>query len=270
MKKRAPAVAGRFYPGDPGELRDCVDALLASSGELSQPGLRAVLVPHAGYPYSGPTAGHAYARMKGRAVARVFLLGRSHRHRFEGLSLPSADCFETPMGELPVDQAAITALQGALGSTCQEAHELEHTLEVQLPFLQAALGNISIVPILFGSDATPWHEEAGRVIAGLMQAEDLLVLSTDLSHYLRESEANAIDRASLDFVLTQSPQAVREATASGACSMCGTPAVVAGMSAALALGAQDWSLLDYRTSGAVSHDFNRVVGYGALSMSHAA
>ena len=244
-----------------------VEDFLESSGvEAAPDGVRCILVPHAGYVYSGPTAAHAYARVAGKKVGRVILLGCSHRYSFDGISIPFADAFATPLGSLPVDREFIQQLPAGREDYPGEPHGAEHSLEVQLPFVQATLGDIPIVPILFGGPFTPWHRTFAQHLAESVGEDDLIVVSTDLSHYLTEAEANTLDTQSLDTLLTQDIPAVLNESAKVRCTFCGITAVATAMAYCEAVGAQVWTLLDYRTSAAASGATDKVVGYAAVSM----
>ncbi len=264
---RKPAVAGQFYPGKAKELRETVQEYIGASGVEPAPDrVVAVVAPHAGYIYSGPTAGFAYARVKGKKPKRVIVMGSSHRYHFEMASTYDRGAFETPLGDVPIDGTFAKALIEKVGSGPVDPHMLEHSLEVQLPFLIVAIGEVPIVPILFGSHSTAWHAQFAETLAGMADESDLVVASTDLSHYMTEEEANEIDKASVDAVLAQDWAAFADGIASGRCSMCGATAVATTMAYALARGAKAWSLLDYSTSGNTSGDYDRVVGYAAISM----
>jgi hypothetical protein len=229
-----------------------------------------VVSPHAGYVYSGPTAGHAYARVRGKEPGRVVLLGCSHLYYIDSASVYTSGTFETPLGNFPVDEPFAKDLAAAIGSFSNEPHEGEHSLEVQLPFLAVSVGVVPIVPVLFGGPAGEWHASAGEQIADMLGENDLVVASTDLSHYLSEPQANEIDKRSINSVLEKDWSAFARGVARKTCSMCGASAVVAAMACSLRRGAKDWRLLDYRTSAAASGDFERVVGYAAISMEKAA
>lgn len=268
---RRPAVAGQFYPDDPYTLEKTVDAFLETAGVQPAPGRVVTIVsPHAGYVYSGPTAGHAFARVRGKRPKRVVLLGCSHRYAIDTASVFTTGEFDTPLGPFQIDEPFARELALALDSVSIEPHLLEHSLEVQLPFLARAIGFVPIVPVLFGSPAGPWHARIGEVLARMLDASDLVITSTDLSHYLNEPSANAIDHRSIDAVLGKDWRAYAQCIQEKTCSMCGAAAVTAAMSLARARHAEDWKLLDYRTSAAVSGDRNRVVGYAAISMERAA
>ena len=270
MSTRRPAVAGQFYPGHEEDLERMVRQYMDETALAPAPErVAAVVAPHAGYVYSGRTAAFAFARIRGAAPKRVILLGCSHRYPIATASVFDSGSFEIPLGVFPVDEPFAKELARVWESESILPHQQEHTLEVQLPFLWIALGKTPIVPVLFGGPAAPWHEEAGKRLAGLVDDGDLVVTSTDLSHYLADAAAHQIDKRSLDAVLNKDCPALCEGLLSGSYSMCGGAAVVAAMAFAKARGAEAWSLLDYQTSGATSGDFERVVGYAAISMERA-
>ncbi|MFP4192369.1 MAG: AmmeMemoRadiSam system protein B [Candidatus Hydrogenedentota bacterium] len=266
---RKPAVAGQFYPGDPGRLRSVVRKCLQQADVEPAPEQAAALIaPHAGYPFSGPSAAYAYKRVEGKRPERVILVGCSHRYAIEKASVFGRGVFDTPVGAFPIDEAFASEVIHLTGNGPAEPHRLEHSLEVQLPFLEAVIGVVPIVPILFGAPPSQWHAEFGQRLAGMVDKDDLLVISTDLSHFLNEEDANAIDRRSVQAVLEQDWQAFSEGVAAGRYSMCGATAVVAGMAYAQALDARQWRWLDYRTSAQATGDRTRVVGYAALTMEY--
>ncbi|MGB5438662.1 MAG: AmmeMemoRadiSam system protein B [Gammaproteobacteria bacterium] len=180
---REPAVAGSFYPANPLQLRSMLQGYLAESAAGGPPP-KAMIVPHAGYIYSGPVAASGYARLQQAAdhINRVILLGPAHRVAFRGLAVPNADGFRTPLGVVPVDKAAIDEIL-ALPQvhTSEEAHRQEHSLEVHLPFLQATLNKFTLVPLVVG-DATP--AEVSEIIGHFWDSPGtLIIISSDLSHY---------------------------------------------------------------------------------------
>ena len=188
MSIRPPAVAGMFYPADAAALAAAVDRHLAEGRERLAPAgadvpLKAAIVPHAGYVYSGPIAGTAYAAIAARCtgIERVVLLGPAHRVRVDGLAASDAEAFATPLGRVPVDRVAIhDSLRHAQVHLREDAHDGEHSLEVQLPFLQSVLGHFAIIPFAVGA-AT--HAEVAEVLDDLWGgAETLIVVSSDLSH----------------------------------------------------------------------------------------
>jgi AmmeMemoRadiSam system protein B len=268
---RSPAVAGTFYPSNRLQLEQAVHRYLDAAEVHPAPErVSAIVVPHAGYRYSAATAAHAYKRVLGKKPARVILVGCSHHYRISKCSVITRGTWQTPAGDIPIDEAFADRIVAEFGNSTLEAHGPEHSLEVQLPFLRAVLKQAPIVPVLFGSPCSPWHAEMGARLAEMTSDNDLMVVSTDLSHYLTESEANTIDHRSIDTLLMQNWKTYAEGIAHETCSMCGATAVVCGMTYALAKGANEWALLDYRTSAAASGDTSRVVGYAAISMERAA
>lgn len=269
--ERQPAVAGRFYPDDADGLRDLIDGLIGDSGVESNPErVGAIVVPHAGYPFSAATAAHAFARVRGRYFRRVVLLGCSHHYRFQYGAIVTKGRFHTPLGPLEIAQDLAMAIEGIAGNAPLECHGPEHSLEVQLPFVHRALDAPMIVPVLFGARCNGWHAEFGRRLAPLLEATDLVLVSTDMSHFHSESVAQARDRASLDILLGGDVEDVIENAVAGNFDLCGAAAVAAGLACAQARGASHLELLDYRTSAAASGDTSRVVGYCAVTMEYAA
>lgn len=188
---RSPAVAGMFYPADPDELAKTVQNFLHTGTEISVP--KMIIVPHAGYIYSGAVAGTAYAQLQGAdQIRRVVLLGPSHRVALRGIAAPSADTFATPLGEITIDndlRDAITDMPGVL--VHDVPHVQEHSLEVQLPFLQSVLRDFTLLPLVVG-DAAP--ETVAAVLEKIWGGEEtLIVISTDLSHYLPYSVSQRVD-----------------------------------------------------------------------------
>lgn len=192
---RQPAVAGTFYPANAGALRHTVTQFLNASGPSRVGGRpKALIAPHAGYVYSGVVAGRAYAQLIGCAetIRRVILLGPTHRVHIRGMALPGVASFATPLGEIPIDQDAVRKLTGMPQVVVNDAaHASEHSLEVQLPFLQSVLNDFSLVPIAVG-DATA--ADVADVLEKLWGGpETLIVISSDLSHYLPDTVARDVD-----------------------------------------------------------------------------
>jgi AmmeMemoRadiSam system protein B len=267
MGVRKPAVAGQFYPGSAQEIEKLVNRYLDEAGEAPDAQKVGVLIsPHAGYAYSGRTAGYAFSRIRGAKPNRVILLGCSHRYEIATASVFDSGAFETPLGVFPVDEKFASVLTREFKSETSLPHRNEHCLEVMLPFLWITVGNVPIVPVLFGSPPEKWHENAGRILASLVDEDDLVIASTDLSHFLPDSEAHQIDKTTLDTLLSKNCEDMRQSLAAGVSSMCGASAVIAAMSYANEKGYNEWSLLDYQTSASTSGDYERVVGYAAVSM----
>lgn len=262
---REAAVAGAFYPGEPGELRDMVDALLAGAPPPPADALvpRAVIVPHAGYIYSGPTAAVAYARIAaGRdTVKRVVLVGPTHRVPVLGVALPGVDAFDTPLGRLPVAEAWAEERLDEVPPACvfEETHRWEHSLEVQLPFLQRVLGDIEIVPLLAGEAS---GEEVADVLEALSGPETLIVISSDLSHYLPYDEATRVDADTIARILAlDGPLNHHQA--------CGATPINGLLAFARRRGLVP-TLLDACNSGDTAGGRDQVVGYCAFSFDEAA
>jgi len=253
---RNPAVAGLFYPDDPRELRAMVTGFL---GAVPAAGIapKAIIAPHAGYIYSGPVAASAYARLKPARghITRVVLLGPAHRVGFHGLALPSADYFMTPLGRIAVDQEAVKKISLLPHVRVMDAaHAQEHSLEVHLPFLQEALGEFSLVPLVVG-DAGP--EEVGEVLDLLWGGpETLIVISSDLSHYHDYKTAQKLDRATSQAIEKLRPEDIDYDHA------CGRNPVNGLLHVARRLGLKA-KTVDLRNSGDTAGSHERVVGYGA-------
>ena len=257
---RPPAVAGAFYPREPAALRGEVDRLLAGATARGAARPKALVVPHAGYVYSGPVAATAYVRLlaPGPRVERVVLLGPAHHVALAGLALPEADAFLTPLGAVPVDPAgAARALVLPQVTRSALAHQREHALEVQLPFLQAVLGPFSLVPLVVGH-ASP-EDVAGVLRALWGGGETLVVVSTDLSHYLPYDEARALDRRTAGQVLAL------DAAGLGPEQACGR-APLRGLLVEAARRGLSVELLDLRSSGDTAGGRDEVVGYGAFAL----
>lgn len=254
---RPAAVAGTFYPGSAQTLRYDIDNLLRQAKASSGPLPKAVIVPHAGYIYSGPIAASAYQRIaKGRdTIRRVVLLGPAHRVPVRGLALPQSEAFETPLGTVTLDTQA-TALIADLPQVgaSAPAHAWEHSLEVQLPFLQKILGEFTLVPLVVG-DATA--QEVAEVLDRLWGGQEtLIVISSDLSHYLPYELAQKIDDQTVRMILD-----LHRVSHEQACG--GTP--VNGLLLAAKQHHLHPELLDARNSGDTAGDHDHVVGYAAFA-----
>lgn len=256
---RPAAVAGLFYPGRPDALRANVASLLkAGPPRATRRAPKLLVVPHAGYEYSGPIAASGYAGLQAArdVIRRVVLLGPAHRVPVRGLALPEADAFETPLAEVPLDREAIAALAD-LPQVARDdrPHELEHALEVQLPFLQCVLGRFALVPLLVGK-ATP--EQVATVIERLWGGDEtLVVVSSDLSHDLPYREAQRSDDATVRRVLDLDARL-------GPMQACGASPLNGALLVARRHGLVP-RLLDLRNSGDTAGDRSRVVGYCAIA-----
>jgi hypothetical protein len=263
VRVRPPAVAGRFYPADPEELRDLVDRLLGEVRARPQPVPPAALVaPHAGYRYSGAVAATAYARLPD-AVLRVVLLGPAHLWPLDGMAVPAVDALATPLGTVAVDDDARTAATAVPGVAVDDRpHDGEHSLETQLPFLQRVLGpDLAVLPVLVGRTQP---ESVSAVLTALLAVDGALaVVSTDLSHHLDERSAHERDRRTAEAVLA------RDAGALGPDDACGHHPLRGLLHHA---AERRWTvdLLRLATSADSGAGRTRVVGYGAFLLHGAA
>jgi hypothetical protein len=259
LNVRPPAVAGSFYPRAKNELRATVDALLSQPRLSARRGLLGVIAPHAGYVYSGPVAASAFAEVAaaGHGYTRVLLVGPPHYLPVSGIAASSAKAFATPLGDVPLDTDMVASLlDDRLVSIDDKAHAPEHSLEVELPFLQMMLGDFTLIPLLVG-EASP--QQIAVIIGTIMDRHTLLVVSTDLSHYLDDAAAKARDAATAAAI-----ERLDYATL-GPYDACGFSA----LNGALCTGhASGWTIkrLDLRNSGETSGDRSRVVGYGAWAI----
>jgi MEMO1 family protein len=259
-KIRQPAVSGLFYPGIAAELQATVTAFLDIAPPPDGLAPKALIVPHAGYVYSGPVAASGYTRLKPyrHQYRRVILLGPCHRIPFAGLALSSAEKFRTPIGDVPVDAAAITRLlmhpQRHVVRVCDSTHQYEHSLEVHLPFLQSLLATFSLVPIVVGDAQAEAVAHALDVLWG--GPETLIVVSSDLSHYLKYDDARVRDEATCRAIEKLDVRRIGTAQACGAVP-------VGGMLVAAKRRGMDIETVDLRNSGDTAGDRDRVVGYGS-------
>ncbi|HYN78291.1 MAG TPA: AmmeMemoRadiSam system protein B [Lamprocystis sp. (in: g-proteobacteria)] len=257
---RKPAVAGQFYPADPITLRRQVDDLMATVNPAPQTHPKALIAPHAGYPYSGPIAAAAYAQLAPIAarIRRVVLLGPAHRLPFRGLAYPAAGRLLTPLGAVDVDQTALAGLADLPQvQRLDAAFDGEHCLEVQLPFLQTLLTDFRVVPLIVGAVPVP---AVAEVLERLWGADETLILiSSDLSHYLDYAAAQRTDGATTRAIERLEPEALDHDGACGA-----TP--VAGLLLAARRRGLSVRTLDLRNSGDTAGPRDRVVGYGAYAV----
>lgn len=257
---RPPAVAGFFYPGDRAELFDLVSELIAGVSVNTLPRTpKAYIVPHAGYIYSGSTAAVAYAMaaQQRASLRRVIVIGPSHRVYLEGAAVPNVQAFATPLGEIPIDQelkSSVLAVPGVIES--DHPHQLEHSLEVQLPFLQLAFNGFTLVPIVVGNASA--QQVAGILDAVWGDTETLVLASSDLSHYHTYRAAQRIDAQTSSAILN------RQANLTGE-QACGAVAINGLLHCARERDLKVTELARCN-SGDTAGDKDRVVGYGAYAL----
>lgn len=257
-KTRLSAVAGLFYPVEADILQQDIYQYLDQARAKTPTVIpKAIIVPHAGYVYSGEVAASAYKQIIPfkEQINRIVLLGPSHRVAFAGLAVPESDIFNTPLGDIPIDKNAVTKLLAMPQVIASErAHRDEHSLEVQLPFLQEILGDFSLVPLVVGEAE---RFDVAEIINLFLDDENtLIVISTDLSHYHEYGEANKIDSATSDAIVRLQPERIGYEDACGRNGLNGMLTVAEQKQLTV-------ELLDLRNSGDMSGSTERVVGYGA-------
>jgi AmmeMemoRadiSam system protein B/AmmeMemoRadiSam system protein A len=273
QKIRPSAVAGAFYPADPKELTQMIDDLLAEATPPPVDGeILAAVAPHAGYPYSGPVAAWTYAALKGHKYSRVVVIAPSHYVAFDFTSVYDGDAYTTPLGQVPVDKEFARRL-AKMSSTIQlsdKGHQAtqdapEHSVEVELPWLQTVLGNFELVPIVMGNQSYESSRALGVALARMLRNDhDTLVLaSSDLSHYHTYDNAETIDHKTLHALEAWDYLSMSRNFETRVWEACGGAPIVAAMIYAERLGANKAEVLKYANSGDVTSDHSRVVGYSA-------
>jgi len=257
MITRPAAVAGSFYPDDPDVLARNVDAMLFEAGEAqAEKSPKALIAPHAGYIYSGPTAACGYALLNANKISRVVLLGPTHRVLLYGLALPEADAFETPLGSIELDRDCMEKAQHlAQVSVEGSSHAFEHSLEVHLPFLQRKLNQFTLVPFAVGQARPAMVAEVLDLLWG--GEETLILISSDLSHYHAYETARQIDAETADAIIRM------ESTISHEQACGATP--INGLLACAEKHPLKPKLIDLRNSGDTAGPHDQVVGYGAFA-----
>lgn len=257
---RPAAVAGSFYPGEPSSLASEVTSYLAQARQATATARapKAIIAPHAGYIYSGPIAASVYARlepMRGK-VKRVVLAGPAHRVYVDGIALPSVSAFDSPLGAVRLDTRAIDRLRKLpFAETSDRAHAMEHSLEVHVPFLQSVLGDFELVPIVVGAAAPDEMAQVFDLVWG--GEETLIVVSSDLSHYLPYEAARARDSQTSEAIMHLEARLVPD-------EACGCAPINGLLQAARQRGLVP-EKIDVRNSGDTAGDRHRVVGYGAFA-----
>jgi AmmeMemoRadiSam system protein B len=266
---RMPAVADRFYPGNPEQLRSAMDMLVPEVAEEEKEQALAVVLPHAGYVYSGATAGFTISRV--RVPETVLIMGPNHHGRGAALALGTED-WQMPLGTVPVDrQLAADILRGSTTITeDDEAHLLEHSLEVQMPFLQQVQPQLQIVPLVVSQLSFSQCRKVAQELATAIRNYEqpvLLVASTDMSHYESRQQASQKDKLAIERILALDPQGLYATVIGQRITMCGVIPTTIVLLAALELGATKAELIRYTDSGEASGDTSQVVGYAGLIIS---
>lgn len=263
---RKSIIAGSWYPGRPEALRSQIQAFLRPIPE--SPGLSgeliALIVPHAGYVYSGGVAAQAYKLLLTRPFSQVVIVSPSHRYPFQGASIDQKAGYETPLGVIPVDQALARAISdaGPVFKYVPAGHAQEHALEIQIPFLQETLGNFSMVAIIQGSQDPATCEEMAQALAKALKGKKvLLVASTDLSHFHPYEKAVKLDKKVLDRVAAFDERGLMQDLTQDQVEACGGGPMVTVMKTAKLLSADKALVLKYANSGDVTGDRSGVVGY---------
>jgi MEMO1 family protein len=266
---RHPAVAGRFYPGDPDDLRAEARGYLSQSSSGKQRPVRAVgcIAPHAGYMYSGHVAGAVFARVE--IPRRCIVMCPNHTGMGVPLSVMSEGAWETPLGEVPIDRELSSALKQRFPALQEDsaAHRAEHAAEVELPFLQLRQVELKFVPIALGTRQFEALEQLGKAIADVVAAQKdpvLIVASSDMNHYESDAVTRVKDHRAIERILALDPSGLFDVVTEQDISMCGLGPAVAMLTAARQLGAKSAELVKYATSGDVSGDRKMVVGYAGV------
>lgn len=268
---RPSPIAGTWYEGDPKSLARSVDTYMDEATLPHLPGeVVAVIAPHAGHRYSGAVAGYAFAVLRGRAFDLAAVIAPMHHPYREPLLTTSHAAYATPLGNVPVDREAVNdldeALQTSLGfGLTAVPNDPEHSLEIELPFLQRALsGDFKLLPVMVRAQQPAVSQALGKALAGVLHGKNaILVASTDLSHFYEQKTALRLDRAMLEQVEAFSPEGIFQAERSGKGFACGHAAMAAVLWAARELGADTVRVLRHATSGDVTGDYAGVVGYAA-------
>jgi MEMO1 family protein len=267
---RQPAVAGRFYPSDPRELTDLVHEYAQPNPQHPAASVRACLVPHAGYVYSGHVAGAVFASIE--LPRKIIVLGVRHYPRGEAMAILSSGAWLTPLGDAPIDAALAEELRRECPLLREDsvAHSGEHSLEVQIPFLQVLAPGFSFVPVALGTLHFESLISVGEALARVLRNSKenvLLVTSSDLNHYEDEKTTRIKDQRAIDRMLALDPRGLYDTCRNEEISMCGLGPAVAMLTALNALGVKKSELVKHATSADISGDRNQVVGYAGMVFS---
>lgn len=268
---KEPAVAGSFYPAAENDLKVMVNVFLTRAETVPAPGrLISLIAPHAGYQFSGQVAAYTYKQLADRDVRTVILIGPSHRKAFQGASVYTAGYFKTPLGRIRINEKAARMLinESAHVRFDAGAFQEEHSLEVQLPFLQQTLQDFTIVPILIGSLTRESFQHLSAKLADLLDRDEktILIASTDLSHYHNNETALAKDAKVISAIERMSVEELQQLIMTGEGELCGAAPVILTMNISRSLGATNGILYRYANSGDITSDRSSVVGYAAMGL----
>jgi hypothetical protein len=266
---KEPSVAGTFYPSDKNELTETVESYLSKAKGIPQDGkLIALISPHAGYRYSGQVAAYGYRQLQNRDIRRVIMIGQSHHEAFKGASVYTTGSFQTPLGKVAIDEKNAKKLlnENAAITFYPQAFVKEHSLEVQLPFLQSVLKDFAIIPVLVGSPTRSTFEQLISGLTDLADEKTLIVASTDLSHYHSYQEAVEMDGKLISAIESLSAMNAGELVQNGKSEMCAAVPVIITMEVAKRRGANLGVLFHYANSGDVTQEKDRVVGYASVGL----
>lgn len=265
---REPAVAGRFYPAKPAQLRKDVESYLSPPQEKIE--AIGCIAPHAGYIYSGQVAGSVFSRIA--IPATCIVLCPNHTGRGHPLAIMKKGAWRTPLGDVPVDQQLAEALAEIFPALTEDstAHLFEHAIEVELPFLQVLRSDVKFVPIAVGTGQLMILDHLGHAVAKAVHDAKqpvLIIASSDMNHYENDATTRVKDRKAIDQILSLNPGGLYETVMSESISMCGFGPTVAMLTAAKQLGAKKAEVVQYATSGDVFGERDRVVGYAGIIVS---
>ncbi len=277
-KIRTPVVAGQFYPNEPGAITDKIKRYLKEAPEKNIAGqIKAIVVPHAGYDFSGPVAAYAFKELTGKKINTAVIISNSHKDYFDGIAIDDSDDWQTPLGTVAVDKVLAEKLVKADANIKYNSvvHASDHPLEVEIPYLQTVLeGDFKIVPILFGNKDEDSYKKLAQALKDNLAPDDLVVISTDMSHYPKYEDANKIDKETLEKIKTATAEEFADyikgvegaGYANEQTALCGIDAVKTLIELKRLAGWDKVEILKYANSGdaPLIGDKERVVGYGAV------
>ena len=261
--------AGQFYPADAARLSSTIESYLLHARTMEERNrIKALIVPHAGYVYSGQTAAHAYKQIQGEKIHTVIILAPSHRHGFTGASIYLKGGYRTPLGIVPINESMADRMCSLTGySFLPAAHDREHAIEVQIPFIQKTIPGARIVPVVIGVPNKETIQNLSRALGEMIKDDGIIVLaSTDMSHFLPKAQANAVDHQTISLIVSFKTARIISLLQDGGNIMCGGAGVAAVLSAVQSLPSPRIKILDYTDSSRTGGDVSKVVGYLAAAV----